>query len=286
MFTHYSFNTLAVNPGYAGSRDALTVTGLHRSQWVDYKGAPITQTLTMHTPFKNQHIGLGLSFVNDKIGPINTTSTYVDFAYILKLNEKSKLAFGLKGGINIMQAKLNTLILDEQNDVVFQDNINNQITPNAGFGLYYYRERFYAGVSTPKLFENTYKVNQSSGTTSLAKEKRHYFFIAGTVLNLAENVQFKPTTYIKVTPAAPIEADLTASFILHKKLLLGVMFRTGDAVGALIGIDATDQFHIGYSFDWSYAVKTGKYNYGSHEILLRYDFIFFDKKRIRSPRYF
>lgn len=285
MYTHYMNNTLVANPGYAGSRDALTVTGLHRSQWVDFKGAPITQTLTLHTPLKNKHIGVGLSVLNDKIGPINNTSIYGDFAYILQVSPKAKLALGLSAGMNILQASLQGIKLDEQTDAAFQDNINSHVTPNFGFGAYYYRDRFYVGLSIPNLLENNYAV-QHTGNTLVGKEKRHYFFIAGTMLKLAENLSFKPTTYVKVTPGAPIEADLTASFILMKKLLVGAMFRTGDAFGALVGLDLTDQFHIGYSYDWSYGLQNFKYHQGSHEILLRYDFIFFDKKRIRSPRYF
>jgi len=287
MFTHYMYNTLMVNPGYAGSRDALTITGLHRSQWVDFKGAPITQTLTMHSPLINDHIGVGLSFLNDKIGPTNNTSLLADFAYRIKLTEKSKLAFGLSAGANIFQGSMASVQLDQQTDPVFQNSISNHVTPNFGFGIYYSRERFYAGLSAPNLLENNYSVVRlSNGETLVGKEKRHYFLIAGTVFKLADNLALKPTTLIKVTSGAPVQADVTASFIIMKKLLLGAMFRTGDAVGALIGFDITDQFHVGYSYDWSYGLRTFKYNKGSHEIVLRYDFIFSSKKQIHSPRYF
>lgn len=287
MFTHYMYNTLAVNPGYAGSRDALTVTALHRSQWVDFAGAPTTQTLTMHSPIINEHIGVGLSVLNDKIGPTNNTSIIADFAYRMKLTQKSKLALGLSAGANIFQGNLNNLNLDQPNDVVFQNNINNKTTPNVGFGVYYSRDQFYTGISAPNLIENSYsEVNQTGGSTLIAKEQRHYFFIAGGLINLGHNLDFKPTTLIKVTEAAPIQADVTASFIIMKRLLLGGMFRTGDAVGGLIGYDITDQLHIGYSYDWSYGLETNKYNNGSHEIMLRYDFIFFSKKQIHSPRNF
>jgi len=287
MFTHYMYNTLSVNPGYAGSRDALSVTALHRSQWVDFKGAPLTQTLTLHTPLTNRHIGIGLSVLNDKIGPINNTSVFADFAYIMNLAEKSKLALGLSAGANIFQANLSSLQLDQQTDPVFQNNINNHVAPNFGFGAYYYRERFYAGISIPDLLQNSYsEVNLDNGRTLIAKEQRHYFFIAGTVLNITDNLAFKPTTFIKVTSAAPIQADFTASFIIMKRLLVGAMFRTGDAFGALVGFDITNQLHVGYSFDWSYGLQTNKYNQGSHELVLRYDFLFFDKKQIHSPRYF
>ena len=287
MFTHYMYNTLAVNPAYAGSRDALTITALHRSQWLDFKGAPQSQTLTMHSPIANEHIGLGLSVLNDKIGPSNNTSAYVDFAYRMNLNKKSKLAFGISGGAKIFQAKLNTLNLDQTVDPTFENNISNRITPNFGFGAYYSRERFYAGISVPNLLQNSYsEISQLNGSTLIAKEQRHYFFIAGTVIKLTDNLSLKPTTLIKVTAAAPVQADVTASFLIGKKLLLGAMYRTGDAAGVLVGLDITEQLHLGYSFDWSYGLRTFKYNMGSHEIMLRYDFIFPSKKQIHSPRYF
>lgn len=287
MFTHYMYNTLMVNPGYAGSRDALTVTALHRSQWVDFDGAPITQTITAHAPLRNEHVGLGLSVMNDKIGPTNNTSIFGDFAYIIKLNDRSKLSFGVSGGINIFQAQLSSLELDVQSDPVFQNSVSNRITPNFGFGAYYYREKFYAGISTPNLIQNTYSVvNLTDGTTLIAEAQRHYFFIAGGLININDNLGFKPTTFVKVTTGAPIQADFTASFIIMNRLLLGAMYRTGDAFGALVGFDVTQQFHVGYSYDFSYGLRTAKYNQGSHEVVLRYDFNFNSRKQIHSPRNF
>ncbi|MEI6817426.1 MAG: type IX secretion system membrane protein PorP/SprF [Bacteroidota bacterium] len=286
MYTHYMYNTLVVNPGYAGSRDALTVTGLYRNQWAGFEGAPKTETLTLHSPV-GDNMGLGLSVNNDKIGPVNNTSVFVDFAYKLKLTELAKLAFGLSGGVNMFQANLSSLKIDQQNDAAFQNDVNNHVTPNFGFGAYYSRERFYAGVSIPNLIEsNLSGVNVGNGTNLTGVEQRHYFFIAGSMIPLANNFDFKPTTLIKVTQAAPVEADFTASFIINKRLLLGAMFRTGDAFGALVGLDITEQLHIGYSYDFSFGLKTGTYNNGSHEIILRYDFLVRDNKQIHSPRYF
>lgn len=287
MYTHYMYNTLSINPAYAGSRDALTITGLHRSQWVDFSGAPVTQTLTMHTPLINQHIGLGLSLMNDKIGPVNNTSVFADFAYMMQLSPKSKLALGLSGGVNIYQANLSALDLDQQADPAFQNNISNRVTPNFGFGVYYSRERFYAGLSAPNLLQNNIsEITVSNGNTLVGKEQRHYFFIAGAVFNLSDNLALKPTTLVKFTGGAPVQGDVTLSFIIMKRLLIGAMYRSGDAVGALVGFDITEQLHLGYSFDWSYGLKTNKYNQGSHELVLRYDFIFRNKKQVHSPRYF
>ena len=287
MYTHYMYNTLVVNPAYAGSRDALTVTALHRSQWVGFKGAPTTQTVSMHTPFRNEHIGLGLSVINDKINVSNNTSVLIDYAYIMKLTQKSKLSLGLSVGANIFKANLSSLSLDQQIDPTFQTDINNNITPNFGLGAYYSRERFYAGISVPNLIQNSFEVkNPENSTMLIGKEQRHYFFIIGSLINISDNLAFKPTALVKMTAAAPIQADLTASFVIMKKLLIGAMFRSGDAVGALVGLDVTEQFHLGYSYDYSYGLKTTKYNQGSHEIVLRYDFIYSSKKQIHSPRNF
>lgn len=287
MYTHYMYNTLVVNPAYAGSRDALTITALHRSQWVDFKGAPTTQTITVHAPLRKENIGLGLSILNDKIGPSNNTSVAGYYAFIMKLNEKSKLALGLSAGLNFYQARLNTLLLDQQSDPAFLTNIKNHISPNFGFGAYYSRERFYAGLSVPYILQNSNSaINQYGGDITIEKEQRHYYFIMGAVFPFSENVAFKPTTLLKVTPAAPIELDITASFILMRKLLVGVMYRTGDALGGLAGYDITEQFHFGYSYDWSFGLQTNKYHQGSHELILRYDILSPYQKQIHSPRNF
>lgn len=283
MFTHYMDNTMAINPAYAGSRDALTITGLHRSQWVGFDGAPTTQTLTLHSPIFTQNTGLGLSVLNDKIGPLNNTSFYVDFSYRIKF-EKSYLAFGLKSGISLMKIGLETLDVQDPSDPVFSSDFKSAIMPNFGGGIYYYTDRYYLGVSVPKILQN----NLFSNTVEqdLVDAVRHYFFIAGAYFNLSEDIKFKPTTFIKVAPAAPIEMDITGSFILKDKLMAGLMYRTGDAFGVLLGINLTPELTLGYSFDWSLINKTGAYNMGSHEIMLRYDFFILENKKIRSPRYF
>lgn len=283
MFTHYSFNTLAVNPGYAGSRDALTVTGLHRSQWVAFPGAPRTNTVTLHSPVANDKIGLGLTFFNDQIGPTSSNAVFIDFAYKIPVGA-GKLAFGVKGGINRLGNDITGLTATDDGDAFLGVDQVSQVLPNVGFGLYYSTEKFYAGISTPRLLQNDFKTN----AVTQANEQRHYYFIAGTVFPIAkrQNIKLRPTALVKVTEAAPVELDLTALFYFNDKFWTGPMFRTGDAVGLLAGLNISDQFSFGYSFDWSFANKTAQYNNGSHELMLRYDFIYNNAKKIRSPRYF
>jgi type IX secretion system PorP/SprF family membrane protein len=222
--------------------------------------------------------------INDKIGPTKNTGIFVDFAYKLQVGQKGTLSFGLKAGLNMRGDDLNSLTTIEDNDPNFAGNVQSQLLPNFGFGLYYALPRFYAGVSTPRLLQN--KVEKNG--VSVWSESRHYYLIAGTIFDLNEtgSVKLKPTTFFKVTSGAPIEMDITALFYFKDKVWVGPMLRTGDAFGVLAGLNITDQFSLGYSFDWSFANSTGRYNGGSHELMLRYDFIFKEKGKIESPRYF
>jgi len=288
MYTHYMFNTLAVNPGYAGSRDALTITGLHRTQWAGFEGAPNTQTLTLHTPVLRDEFGVGFSLVNDNIGPSNVLSFYLDLAYHLKINDKGhQLAFGLKGGGNLVQTDFTDFQLDQIDDPSFTGGSQSEFLPNAGFGLYYYTDRWYAGLSTPKMLENSFQYSEVGGSVNdPGEEQRHYFLIGGAVFDLTDKIKLKPTTFLKMTQAAPVELDLTGTLLFDDKFSFGLMGRTGDAFGALIGYQFSPQLSAGYSFDFSVVNTTARYNGGSHEIMLRYDFIYKEKGKIRSPRYF
>ncbi len=284
MYTHYMENTLSINPAYAGSRDALTVLLLNRMQWVGFKGAPITQTLTMHSPFLNNKLGAGLSFVNDRIGPSGTTSMFLDFAYRIKFKH-SYLALGLKTGFSLLKLDLADLNLNRTNDPVFSQNFQSQWMPNFGFGIYYNTDKYYFGFSIPEIL-NIDLLNNSV-QSNLIQTARHYYFIAGGYVNLNKDIKFLPSSFVKFTPNAPIEMDLTAQLIYKNVVYGGLMYRTGDALGLLLGVYLTPLLTVGYSFDWSMVNKTGKYNFGSHEFMIRYDFLLMTpKKKIISPRFF
>lgn len=283
MYTHYSFNMLTVNPAYAGSRNAMTLTALHRSQWVGFDGAPITESFTIHSPTKKSKMGFGLSFLNDKIGPINNTSLFGSYAYKLKFKTAGVLSMGVSAGFNLLQANVTGLSATDQNDVTIASNTRNQFSPNFGIGFYYTYKKYFIGLSSPMLMKN--KINPNS-PTGYGLERRHIYISGGVVLPVNSMVMFRPTLLVKMTQAAPVQADLTAMFIFDKKLELGASFRTGDAISALIGINVLSNLRVGYSYDFSYGLNVARANIGSHELMLRYDFITKARKRIVSPRYF
>lgn len=285
MFTHYMYNTLSVNPAYAGSRDALTVTLLHRNQWVSFPGAPKTSTITLHSPVFHENVGAGFSLIHDVLGDTKFTSMYADFAFRVKLTQKSNLTFGLKGGVDLYSANFSNIDLDQYDDPSFQYNFYNKALPNFGFGLYYtYNNRFYAGVSIPRLLEHKFIGENTLISNGILKG--HYYFITGASIKMSRFVEFKPAALVKMTVGAPMQVDVTALFELYKRINFGLMYRSNDGVGALVGIYLFDKLLLGYSYDFSFTNTTSRYNEGSHEIMLRYDFIFSSHHRIKSPRYF
>ena len=283
MYTHYSVNMLAINPAYAGTRDVLTLTALHRSQWVGFEGAPVTESFTIHTPLFKGRMGIGFAAINDKIGPVNNTGFTANYSYKLKFKTGGKLSLGINGGINLLQANLVGLTATNSSDVTIAANTRNYLTPNFGIGAHYAKNKYFVGLSCPKLIKNKIDPTAPSG---LSLEQRHLYATGGVVLDLAPAIAFRPTLLVKMTQAAPIQSDLTALFIIQKTIEIGAMYRTGDAAGLLVGYNFDNNIRIGYSFDWSYGVQTSRVNAGSHELIIRYDFISKSRKRIVSPRYF
>lgn len=285
-YTHYMYTTQSYNPAYVGSRQAISGVGLYRMQWVGYDGAPVTQTICVSAPINKDRMGLGLSFNNDKIGPMKATSAVVDFAYHLPISETSKLAFGIKAGINMVSSNLASIKLDDPNDFFFQANVNSKTTPNIGFGLYYYTSKFYAGLSAPQLVTKNITATENGNTINFYTPKKHFYATMGFVTALSASLDLKPTMLLKVVPGAPVQVDLTSTFIYKKLMHAGVMYRSGESLGALIGFSFNNAVMLGYSYDWTILNKMNTYHYGSHELIVRFDLALKKNPKGTFPGYF
>lgn len=283
MYTQYMNNVLSINPAYAGSNNMLSVTALSRNQWVGISGAPETQTFSLHSPINGYHMGLGLSFLKDKIGVISQTGLHFDYSYTVDFDRYRYLAFGLKGGVNFYYASLSDLLTIDPNDPLFGSDEIRRFLPNVGVGVYYYTERFYAGLSAPKMIKNVINKNGYS-SQQMNREELHLFFMSGYVFNINRILKFKPHVMVKYVRDAPVSIDFSGQFLIYERLWLGAMYRVGDAFGALLQVQITNQIRAGYSYDLSTS-QLGAFNGGTHEISLSYDFNF-GRGRVKSPRYF
>ena len=279
QYTQYMYNTPLVNPAYAGSRETITAFLLHRNQWVGLDGAPVTNNFSINMPVGDSNFGVGLNFVNDEIGPVSENEISADLAYFIQVSENYKLSLGLKGTANLFQLDVNKLRIYDPADPQFQ-NVDTEFSPNVGAGLYLFSDKTYFGLSVPNFFES-YRYNDNN--VEITKEKMHFYFIAGHVFTLSDNIDFKPAVLSKIVEGAPLQADVTANFLFFDKLTLGAAYRWDASVSALAGFQISDSWFIGYGYDLETS-KLANYNSGSHEIFLRYEF--FNRSRVSAPRFF
>jgi len=277
QFTQYMFNGLALNPAYAGSRDALSMVALYRNQWVGIDGAPTTMLFSLHTPIFDDQLGIGVQVTNDEIGANSQTNLTLNGSYWVPVGRTGRLSFGLRGGVNNYKSDNSSLNLFDPDEDNFALDINS-LKPNVGAGLYFYSDRLYAGVSSLQLIDNGDGVGDFD-------QARHLFSYLGYVFDLGQTWKFKPTVLVKSVSGAPLGADLTAHFLYNKKLWLGVTYRTSDSFDLLAHYKITQQLGLGYSYDLTTS-QLKSYNSGSHEILLRFEPKFGENQQVKSPRYF
>jgi type IX secretion system PorP/SprF family membrane protein len=308
MFTKYMFNQLSYNPAYAGSYEFMSINAVYRNQWWGFEGGPQSQTLTVHTPIANNRIGLGLSLINDKIGPdVGTTTANLAYAYHIPIGKGGgKLSIALQGGITNYRANFNLLGIRELNDEAFTDMTPNKWLPNFGAGVYYYSKHFYVGASVPHVLNND--LRSDAGTVKWAMQYRHYYFMAGGMVSISPAIKFKPSLLIKNVGlfgefknsdvlnfvSAPTEFDLDLSLLFYDMFWVGAStrgaFETFNKKSSMDSADIWAAYYlkngirIGLSYDYN-LTKIQKFAQGTFDVMLGYDFSY-KEKNIVTPRYF
>ena len=286
LFTQYIYNKLSFNPGYAGSGENFSLDLLSRFQWTGIQGAPRTLSFTAHTPLRNQHIGLGFYTYRDELGPSVDYGAMAAFSYRI-IFPTTKLCFGIQAGFKYMNIDWGLLNPKDPGDVLLSNQVNNRAVPDVDFGIYYYGNRFYIGLSAKHLLQNQIIVSSAApdDKTSFTKLVRNFYGMAGGAVPFSDNIIFMPSVLLKYVQNVPLQADINTCFLIYKILTLGASYRTANALGLLIEVNIAKGLSIGYSYDiWFNSLKA--YNTGSHEIRIGYEFDLFNKNRMLTPRYF
>jgi type IX secretion system PorP/SprF family membrane protein len=285
-YTQYMYNMNVMNPAYAGSKENLAVGLLYRMQWVDIEGAPNTGTLSVHSPVGN-NVGLGLSAISDRIGPVEENNIYGDFSYTLNLGGEHRLAFGIKAGATFHKVGLFDDIYEnvpDADDVAFSENINNTYL-NLGAGFFYYTQNYYLALSVPNMLKAKHlDVTQSGQDLEFGGETQHYFLTGGYVFQLSENTKFKPSFMLKSAFGTPSSLDVSANALFFEKFEIGATYRLEDSFGGMVNYAITPNIRLGYAYD--HIVSDLKVSTpASHEFMLLFD-LNFPRKVSVSPRYF
>lgn len=282
-YTQYMYNMNVINPAYAGSKENLAVGLLYRKQWVDIQDSPSTGTLSAHTPV-GKNVGLGLSVINDQIGPVSETNVYADFSYTLNLGGEHRLALGLKAGLTLHDVGLYDDIaaawLPAPGDPAFQENVSNSYF-NIGSGFFYYTQKYYVAFSVPNMLKSKHL---DFGGNQYGSEVSHYFLTGGYVFQLTDNLKMKPSAMVKSAFGVQPSIDGSLNFLFSEKFEIGATYRLDDSFGAMVNYAITPNLRIGYAYDHIISdlnVTTP----ASHEVMLLFD-LNFPKKVSRSPRYF
>jgi type IX secretion system PorP/SprF family membrane protein len=287
-FTQYMTNMSSVNPAYATSTASILNLGsLYRYQWSGIEGAPKALTLFAHTPI-NSKIETGFSLISDDIGDgaKKETNFFADFAYILQLDEKQKMSFGVKAGFTTISTNFNGFRLnsgDVTTDKAFAENVNETV-PNIGVGAYYFNNNYYLGLSVPNLLSGDH-IKSSTNSNSFGSQEIHSYFTGGYVFDINESFKLKPAFMAIFVKGAPVSVDLTANVLYNEKFELGAAYRFNDAVSILMNVNVTPSLKIGYSYDYTTS-NLSQFNSGSHEIVLLYNLDLLGKGYDKSPRFF
>ncbi|MDX1774887.1 type IX secretion system membrane protein PorP/SprF [Oceanihabitans sediminis] len=279
QFTQYMYNTVTVNPAYAGTRGSLSMVGVYRNQWVGLSGAPETVNFSVNSPIGVQGVGLGLGFTSDKLGPSTESLITADFSYTIQVAEELNLSFGIKGGISLFSLDTNKLNIYNPND--YDLTRENSASPVVGGGLYLHSNRWYLGLSSPNFLETDH---YDDIKVSTATEKSHIYFIGGYVFDLSNSIKLKPAVLVKAVSGAPLAIDISANALINNSFTLGLAYRLDAAVSAMAGFQINENIMVGYAYDYE-TTDLGSYNNGSHEIFLRFELGTRLKGKV-NPRFF
>jgi type IX secretion system PorP/SprF family membrane protein len=273
VYSQYLQNGMVINPAYAGSRGALSGFLSYRMQWMGIADAPIFQTISFNTPMKNDKVGLGIMGQFMQYGVTRSRSIYASYSYKIKLGA-GKLAFGLKGGVDMSNTDYSKISLTDPADPVFLDANNSYVLPNIGAGVYYYSDKLFAGVSVPQFLSY-----QRTGTNTI--EAYHSFhnydfiFTAGGLITFSDFLKFKPSMLVNYSLNEAknlMQLDINGNFILGDLLWVGGSWRTTEkVVVGILQLQLTNQLMLGFSYDYPVGTMSS-YSKGSSEFILRYEF--------------
>ena len=273
--SHYMFNTLSYNPGIAGISGLICATVLNRQQWTGFPGAPATTIFNVDSPLPilNRNSGVGLQIQSDNLGfdkNINITGAY---SYHLSLGE-GKLGIGISLGMLNKNLEPSWHIpsggehTPASGDPLIPEGKENYVALDAGLGLYYNTNDYYAAFSVTHI--NQPKIKHAT-TTEDTYVSRHYYATAGYIIQLANPAFEVVPSVLALSDGKTLQFSVNSIVKYNKKVWGGVSYRADDALIGMVGVELYNGLKLGYSYDFTLS-DISKSSSGSHEFMVNYCF--------------
>lgn len=243
LYAQYINNPMVINPAYAGLNNNLNASVSYRSQWGGFEGNPVTMNVNSHMSLVDNKVGVGFLIVQDKIGNVKNTEFQAAFSYRIKLEDKT-FSFGMQAGVINFRNNFNELNLANPGDPAFTQN-ENLSKPNIGAGAILKSEKYFIGLSVPRLLSTTI----SNGGQDLKLYNQHYYLFGSYVFYLSDRIRLKPSVLLKGVSGSPLSTDLNFNVNIDTKYTAGIFTRNFNAYGVLLQAKLADRFKLGYTFE-------------------------------------
>lgn len=279
ILSQYLHNRYAINNAFAGSREGLSIFGSFRKQWVGIPGSPQSQIVTAHMPLKNMQMAVGLEAFNEDIAITSHSGFILSYTYRVRINRETWMGFSLSGGLSNFSARWNEASAGDLEDPVFSGN-ESSMGPQVGFGWSIYSRTWFAGISIPEFFYHDFSYLEN---TRFDLSRANYFATGGYIFDTGSPIELQPSFLLRYSPDRELPSDVSMTVIYDRMIWGGATWRTNNDLVGLVGFQVLPQLRVAYSYDYSIG-DIGKFNKGSHEISIQYDFRY--KTHSPSPKFF
>ena len=297
-YTQYILNNYIINPALTGIENYTDIKLSHRHQWVGIQDAPVTTYFTIHkaigkqddrtsaTSFKMPgenprgksywqdytsaapHHGVGLQIINDRTGPLNRFTAFATYAYHLGISPRTSIAAGFGAGVSNLSLAANKLdfVYTTVDPAVYTSKEINNLRPDFNAGVWIYSADYFLGLAAQQLVPSKIDFSNNTLTTQEGKFVPHLFLTAGYRFLLNDDFNVIPSTMVKYV-SKTLNADFNVKLQYQDLAWVGASYRLEEGFAGMIGLNVSNTFNIGYSYDYTTS-KLNTFTKGTHEIII------------------
>ena len=281
------------NPAWVANDRMAQVVLQVRSQWTGYKtsfdgkgGAPSSLVFNMSVPITNKFSGIGVSLLNETMGPVNNMALNLPLSYKIDLNG-SELILGLMPGIISRSQNFNELRFNDSRDPLNKIGTKEtQTLFNLAVGaLYSLPRNSYVGLSVSNLTQPKFNYGLSGLSNKMFT---NYTLMFGAIRTLKKGLEFRPNLVVK-TDLNTLTFDLGAQVQYNDRMWMGAYYRWSEAFVVMGGYSLMERNRLKLGFALDLVIQESQAKKAtSQEIFIRYDlldFVFGGKKKVKTPRF-